>query len=87
MPRGGKTRTSGQGRPKGARNKITKTVRDAFREAFDKVNQGASALAVWGKENPDKFYMLAAKLIPQQVEGTDDGPPVKVSVTHKVIDP
>ena len=33
MPRGGKTRTSGQGRPKGAKNKLTVEAKEAFRLA------------------------------------------------------
>ncbi len=52
------------GRQKGTPNKVTATVREAFAEAFALVNQGPTALAEWGKENPDKFYLLASKLIP-----------------------
>lgn len=62
MPRGGKR--PGSGRKKGVPNKITRTVREAFVEAFAEVNKGPTALAEWGKGNPDKFYLLASKLIP-----------------------
>lgn len=60
----------GLGRKKGSVNKITRTVREAFTEAFAAVNQGPSALAAWGKANPDKFYPLATKLIPTEVTGS-----------------
>lgn len=59
------------GRKKGTPNVATRTVREAFVEAFALVNQGPSALAAWGRANPDKFYPLASKLIP--VDVTSDG--------------
>ena len=58
------------GRKVGTPNKVTRTVREAFTEAFAIVDQGATALAVWGAENPEKFYTLATKLIPSTVEAT-----------------
>lgn len=59
------------GRKKGTPNVATRTVREAFVEAFAIVNQGPSALAVWGQANPDKFYALSTKLIPQDVTSGD----------------
>lgn len=71
MPRPRKgERIPGSGRKKGTPNRLTRTVREAFQEAFDAVNRGPSALATWGAENPDKFYPIAAKLIPATVEAT-----------------
>lgn len=55
------------GRKKGTPNVATRTVREAFIEAFALVNQGTTALAAWGRKNPEKFYPLASKLIPQDV--------------------
>lgn len=59
------------GRPKGSPNKLTRTVRQAFEEAFEMLQADQTkpyALAPWGMKNPDKFYLLAAKLIPVQVQ-------------------
>lgn len=65
----------GPGRPKGAVNKLTRTVRQAFEEAFEALQADPTkpyALAPWGMKNPDKFYLLAAKLIPVQVQAQVD---------------
>lgn len=51
------------GRPKGTPNKFTASIRDAFREAFDR-RGGVDALLAWADENPDEFYRLIGKMIP-----------------------
>lgn len=63
------------GRPKGVPNKLTRTVRQAFEEAFEALQADQSkpyALGPWAQKNPDKFYLLAQKLIPTQVAATID---------------
>jgi hypothetical protein len=60
------------GRPPGAVNKFTSSVKDAFAEAFDKMG-GAEALLKWGKRNPDDFYKLASKLIPSDINAKMTG--------------
>ena len=63
------------GRPKGAVNKLTRTVREAFEEAFEELQKDPAAphaLGPWAKKNPDKFYLLAQKLIPTQVQAQVD---------------
>lgn len=63
------------GRPKGVPNKITRTVRAAFEEAFRLINEDQTkpyALGEWAKKNPTEFYRLASKLIPVQVAATVD---------------
>jgi len=72
------------GRPKGAVGKLTRTVREAFEEAFEELQKDPTArhaLAPWAKKNPDKFYLLAQKLIPTQVqaqvEDVTELPPVE----------
>lgn len=59
----------GRGRPRGAVNKTTASIKGAFVEAFEKMG-GATALVIWGTENPTEFYRLASKLIPTEVNAT-----------------
>jgi hypothetical protein len=57
------------GKPKGALNKSTKTVKEAFTSAFEDMQEDpAVKLAVWGKENPTEFYKLCSKLIPTAMD-------------------
>lgn len=59
------------GRPKGATNKITKTVKETVLSAFNELqNDKVANLLTWGRNNPDEFYKLAAKLIPTEIAGT-----------------
>ena len=62
------------GRPKGVPNKLTKTVKDAFGEAFSKLQDDPNVnLATWGRENPREFYQLASKLIPTEINAKVSG--------------
>lgn len=61
-----RTKTSGQGRPKGSKNKLTVEAKEAFRLAAEGIG-GVEALTAWGREAPDKFWPLYAKLIPMDV--------------------
>lgn len=62
----------GAGRPKGSPNKVTTSMKEAFREAFDELG-GSPALAKWAKANPTEFYKLSSKLIPIQLQGELQG--------------
>lgn len=73
------------GRPKGVPNKFTASIRDAFREAFDRMG-GVEALIEWGKGNPDDFYKLISRLIPVQAEVKADGN-IKLTVSTGVPKP
>lgn len=59
------------GRPKGAKNKLTITVRETVLNVFNKL-QGDQKhnLEAFAKENPKEFYQIAAKLIPSEITGT-----------------
>jgi hypothetical protein len=55
--------TSGQGRPKGTQNKVTKALKDMILGALDDVG-GQSYLARQAEENPVAFLGLIGKVLP-----------------------
>ncbi len=62
---------NGQGRPKGAVNKLTRSVKEAFQRAFEELQDVEGArLTDWARENTTEFYKIAAKLIPSEVNMT-----------------
>ncbi len=69
----------GPGRPPGSKNKYT-TLKEAFREAFDKLQEDDKAnLATWAKNNPKDFYTLISKLFPIEIAGKD-GEPIQIVI-------
>lgn len=62
---------NGMGRPKGAVNKLTRSVKEAFQTAFEELQgvEGANLLD-WARTNTTEFYKIAAKLIPSEVNMT-----------------
>jgi hypothetical protein len=57
-----------KGKPKGATNKMTKSVKEAFEITFNELQGDKEAnLTNWAKDNTTEFYKLAAKLIPTSV--------------------
>jgi hypothetical protein len=70
---------AGMGRPKGATNKLTTTVREAILAAFDEVG-GADYLAQQAKDNPVAFMSLLAKVLPTQIDLKTKGEPIKIIV-------
>lgn len=63
---------AGKGRPKGAKNKTTASIKAALTAAFDKLG-GVPALVTWAQENQGDFYKLWGKLVPQEHSGPDGG--------------
>ena len=58
-----------QRKPKGATNKITRTVKETVLGVFNDLQSDPKAnLSNWGKENPTEFYKIAAKLIPTEIK-------------------
>ena len=56
------------GKPKGAKNKLTISVKETVMSAFeDMQNDPKANIVTWGKENPTEFYKIAAKLIPTEL--------------------
>ncbi|MEP7454292.1 hypothetical protein [Phyllobacterium sp. SB3] len=58
--------TGGPGRGKGSKNKITKTLKEAVKLAFDEVG-GVEYLVAVAKADPKTFMQILAKLIPTEV--------------------
>lgn len=58
------------GRPKGVANKITRDVKAAIVEAFEKAG-GVEYLVTVAHEKPETFCALLGKIIPLQVGGAD----------------
>lgn len=73
--RGSKPGERRGGRKKGTPNRLTRSVKEAFEEAFRQLQGDPDAsLPTWAKENPTEFYKLAAKLIPHELTGPNGGP-------------
>lgn len=61
----------GPGRPKGSANKITKDIREAISQAFDKAG-GIEYLVQVSKTKPEVFCSLLGKIIPAEVRAKVD---------------
>jgi hypothetical protein len=68
-----------KGKPKGATNLISRTVKEVVLEAFNKMQEHPTAnILKWGIANPKDFYTVAAKLIPTEVQAKVDATIIKV---------
>lgn len=63
----------GKGRPKGAVNKTTASVKAALQAVYA-ARGGDAALQAWAGENQTEFYKLWGRMLPQEVGGIDGGP-------------
>lgn len=68
----GKLFTKGNpGKPQGAKNHISKTVKEKVLEVFNSLQDDPKAsLEAWAKTKPGEFYQIAAKLIPTEITGS-----------------
>lgn len=72
-----------KGRPKGAVNKLTRTVRETVLSVFnDLQDDPKSNLEAFAKKYPRDFYAIASKLIPTEVTGKVEKV-IKVRVTDE----
>jgi hypothetical protein len=56
------------GRPKGAINKINRTVRETVLRTFEELQKDPKQdMIAFAKKYPRDFYQIAAKLIPQEM--------------------
>lgn len=78
--RGGKTRTSGQGRPKGTPNKATKALKDMILGALSDVG-GQAYLARQAEENPGPFMQLVGKVLPTTLAGDPNAAPIRIEAS------
>lgn len=59
------------GKPKGATNHLTRTVKESVLEAFNELQSDPKhKLISFAKAYPRDFYNIAAKLIPTELTGT-----------------
>lgn len=80
--RGG--RRAGAGRPKGAPNKLTATIKEAIEVAFHQVG-GPEYLARMAEEQPTAFMSLLGKAMPQQIDANVTTQPPAYTVDDWVI--
>lgn len=74
MPRGKPFKEGNSGRPKGAENKLTRTVKETVLNAFLIMQQDKKHnLIEFAKKYPRDFYAIAAKLIPTEIKGAFNG--------------
>lgn len=59
------------GRPQGAKNHLTTTVKEKVLSVFNDLQSDEKAnLEAFAKKYPRDFYQIAAKLIPTEITGT-----------------
>lgn len=69
----GEPRPEKAGRKEGSVNILTKSVKEAFEIAFNKLqDKDGVKLEDWGEKNPTEFYKLASKLIPTDIKAKVD---------------
>ena len=76
--------TPGPGRPKGCKNKMTQSAKEAFQHAFDS-RGGAEGLAQWAEDNATDFYKLYARLIPVEQVGKDGSDLIPKGIVIRVV--
>lgn len=71
------------GRPEGAKNHLTTTVKEKVLSVFnDLQNDPKASLTAFAKKYPRDFYQIAAKLIPTEIKGDVKITKVELLVTR-----
>jgi hypothetical protein len=61
------------GRPKGAVNKLNKTVKETVLNTFNELQKDKiHNLEAFAKKHPREFYLIASKLIPTEMIGSTE---------------
>lgn len=75
------------GRPNGATNRLTKTVKEVVLDTFNRLQEDKqNNLFAFAKDNPTEFYKIAAKLIPTDIKAevrTVENEGIKVIIGKK----
>jgi len=75
---------AGKGRPPGAKNKTTSSAKSIIEGVTDRLG-GITRLTEWVQEAPENervfWSSIFTKLIPVQVGGADDLPPIKAELS------
>ena len=71
------------GKPKGAKNKFGRELKEVFKKVFDEINAGDPKakynLRQWAEDNPGDFYNIISKMLPKEIDlGNQDGEVLKV---------
>jgi hypothetical protein len=77
-PKGTRPPAAGKGRPRGARNKMTRVLKDMILQALDDAG-GQLYLVEQANKNPVAFMTLLGKVLPLQVTGDPTEPLVIVT--------
>ena len=80
---GGRTKTSGQGRPKGAQNKTTKALKEMVEGALE-AKGGQAWLERQMDENPAAFLTLLGKMLPRDLNATVETGPNLAAILSKL---
>lgn len=69
------------GKPLGATNKLTKTVKETVLAVFNELQDDPkNSLLAFAQKHPRDFYNIAAKLIPTDIKATIETENVKVNL-------
>lgn len=67
------------GRPKGAQNKVTGSMREMFSEALERLG-GVAYLVKFGKEKPELFIGMLARMLPREFKAEIEQRNINLSV-------
>lgn len=74
----------GKGRPKGAVNKSTASVKAALQSVYESKG-GDKSLLAWARANETEFYKLWGRMLPQEVSGPDGGPMEFAGIVRRIV--
>ena len=70
MPRGRPFTPGNGGRPKGAQNRLTRTVKETVLTVFNEIQDDPKVnLKKFAQKYPRDFYQIASRLIPTEISG------------------
>lgn len=75
---------TGGGSRKGVPNKLSASLKEMILQALDKAG-GVQYLTTQARDNPSTFLSLVGRVLPLQVGGSTDLPPVQVQRIERVI--